>query len=158
MLARLLSQDAAVTEVIGYVLSFALSAIFLLISLSVFDAARGNTDHVVTGVELRTIADRVAGRIVEMGLVSQEFPNATMDVTLVVPQSLDGTLYTVVASKESIRVSTDDGALSATATTYKSEALPNIDITGSVGSSNERVHLHYELLANNSRQIQIRGE
>lgn len=150
-------RDEAVTEVIGYVLSFALSAIFLLIALNVFSAARGNTEHVVTGVELKTIADRVASRIVEMGLVSQEFKNATMDVTLVVPQSLNGKLYTVTASPDIVVAKTNDGTLSAAATTYKTDALPNIAVTGTVDSSNERIRIHYQL-AGTDRQITISGE
>lgn len=140
---RCLSRDdRAVTEVIGYVLSFALSAVFLLISLNVFHAARDNTEEVVTGVELKTLADRVAGRIVELGLVSQEFPMARMNVTLDVPQMLNGRLYTITATTSLITAATVDGELTATATTFK--AGETVLISGSAGSSNERVRLKYE--------------
>ena len=149
-------NDEGVTEVIGYVLSFALSAIFLLIALNVFSAARGNTEHVVTGVELKTLADRVAGHIVELGQVSQEFPNATMEIALVVPQSLNGKLYTITATAPSIRAQTNDGAIFAESTTYRSEVLPNIAISGSADSSNERVVLRYQLVGA-SRAITIVG-
>lgn len=163
MMRRFRRNDEAVTEVIGYVLSFALSAIFLLIALNVFTAARANTDHVVTGVELRTIADRIAGRIVEMGLVSVEFENVTMDVSLIIPQSLNGRLYTITASTDysEITAATNDGALNASATTYNTEALPYIEVLGSVDSSNEIVRLHYELVPstpNNIRRITLLGE
>lgn len=144
-LRRLRRRDEAVTEVIGYVLSFALSAIFLLIALNVFSAARGNTEHVVTGVELKSISDRVASHIVDMGLVSQEFPNATMDVTLIIPQSLSGRLYTITASSSAITGKTNDGTLAVSATTYRTEAIPGIVVSGSVDSSNERLTIHYEL-------------
>ncbi|HVM46288.1 MAG TPA: hypothetical protein VM582_10165 [Candidatus Thermoplasmatota archaeon] len=152
-----LRRDDAVTEVIGYVLSFALSAIFLLIALNVFSTARGNTEHVVTGVELRTLADRVASRIVEMGLVSQEFPNATMQVSLVIPQSLNGKLYTITATAASVRAETNDGSVSAAATTYRTEALPGIVVSGAVDSSNERLKLLYQP-DGAARRIQILEE
>ncbi|HET6404326.1 MAG TPA: hypothetical protein VFH78_06740 [Candidatus Thermoplasmatota archaeon] len=145
------------TEVIGYVLSFALSAIFLLIALNVFSAARGNTEHVVTGVELKTIADRVAGHIVDLGLVSQEFPNASMEVALIIPQSLNGRLYTVTAAPHLVTATTNDGAIYADSTTYRTEVLPNIAVSGSVDSSNERLILRYQL-DGTTRRIQISGE
>lgn len=157
-LRRSALQDDGVTEVIGYVLSFALSAIFLLLALNVFWAARANTDEVTTGVELKTLADRLAARVVEMGAISQEFPNATMNITLNVPQSLNGRLYTLTASKSSVLAATNDGALSASSTTFKVDVLQNIDVTGSVDSSNQVVIVQYDLLANMSRQIKIRGE
>lgn len=154
-------NDDAVTEVIGYVLSFALSAIFLLISLSVFNAARANTEHVVTGVELKTIADQVATHIVEMGLVTQEFKNSSMDVTLLIPQSFNGQIYTITATPTTVTAQLNNEDLTATATTYKTDALERIDVTGSVDSSNERLVLHYRLLADSTalnRQITISGE
>lgn len=149
-------NDEGVTEVIGYVLSFALSAVFLLIALNVFSAARGNTEHVVTGVELKTLADRVAGHIVELGQVSQEFPNARMEVTLVIPQSLNGKLYTITATAPKVIAETNDGSISAESTTYRSEVLPNIAISGSADSSNERVLLRYQL-EGTDRKITITG-
>lgn len=156
-----LRNDDAVTEVIGYVLSFALSAIFLLIALNVFDAARGNTEHVVTGVELKAIADRVAAAIVDMGFVSQEFPNATMQTAIDIPQSLAGRIYTVTATPVKVRAETRDGELLADASTYKTDAIQDIFVDGTVDSSNQRIIVTYEKVAPsgaNSRQIIIRGE
>lgn len=141
MRRSLFRNDSAVTEVIGYVLSFALSAVFLLIALNVFHAARANTEEVVTGVELKTLADRVAGRIVELGLVSQEFPDARMNITLNIPQSLNGRLYTITATPTLVTAATTDGELHATATTFR--AGENVAISGSAASSNERVAVKY---------------
>lgn len=154
-------RDEAVTEVIGYVLSFALSAIFLLIALNVFHAARGNTEHVVTGVELKSIADKVASDIVDMGLVAQEFPNASMTTSIDIPQSLSGRLYTVTATAARITAATNDGELTAEASTYRTDAIPEIDVTGEVDSSNQRITITYQKIAEsgvNSRIITIRGE
>ncbi|HUR69060.1 MAG TPA: hypothetical protein VM370_07420 [Candidatus Thermoplasmatota archaeon] len=135
-------RDEAVTEVIGYVLSFALSAIFLLLALNVFWAARANTEAVTTGVELKTIADRVAARIVEMGAIAQEFPNATMNATLVIPQSLSGKIYTIEAQSDEVTARLNDGSLSFAATTFKLDET-GVDVDGDVDSSNERVIIEY---------------
>ena len=150
-------KDEAVTEVIGYVLSFALSAIFLLLALNVFWGARDNTEQVTTGVELKTIADRIAARVVEMGSISQEFPNATMNITIKVPQTLNGQTYTVTAIDQNVTARTRDGALSAVATNFKLESLPSLSVWGTVDSSNERVAVSYDLLTNGTKAITIRG-
>ena len=154
-------DDEAVTEVIGYVLSFALSAIFLLIALNVFHAARGNTEQVVTGVELKAIADKVASDIVDMGLVAQEFPNATMQTSIDIPQSLSGRLYTVQATPARVMITTNDGELYAEASTYKTDAITGISVDGTVDSSNQRIIITYQKVAPsgpNNLQIRIRGE
>lgn len=154
-------NDEAVTEVIGYVLSFALSAVFLLIALNVFYTARGNTDDVVTGVELKTIASRIAGRIVEAGLISQEFENATLDLVVVIPQALNGRGYEITATSALVTVSTSDGTLAATATTFKLDAQTDVSVTTATGlplqSSSERVRVHYEKVGA-TRQITLHGD
>lgn len=142
-LRRARVDDDAVTEVIGYVLSFALSAMFLLIALNVFHAARGNTEQVVTGVELKAISDKVASDVVDMGLVAQEFPNATMETSIDIPQSLTGRLYTVKATPAQIFAYTNDGELRAEASTYKTDAIPGIFVDGEVDSSNQRIIIRY---------------
>lgn len=158
---RLFRSDEGVTEVIGYVLSFALSAVFLLLALNVFWAARANTEHVTTGVELKAIADRVAARIVELGLISQEFPNAHMNASIDIPQSFNGRLYTIVAIKENVTASTNDGELRANASNFRVDALPGIVVTtipaGGVDSSNGRIIVQYELVAT-APTIRIKGE
>jgi hypothetical protein len=152
-------DDEAVTEVIGYVLSFALSAIFLLLALNIFWAARENTENVTTGVELKTLTDRVAARIVEMGAISQEFPNATMNMTINIPQMLNGQTYELTASAAQVTAVTADGAMSASSTTFKVDVLDDISVIGTVDSSNERLVVHYDLLSNGiTREISISGE
>lgn len=152
-------RDEAVTEVIGYVLSFALSAIFLLLALNIFWAARSNTEDVTTGVELKTLTDRVAARIVEMGAISQEFPNATMNMTINIPQTLNGQTYELTASADEVTAVTADGELTASSTTFKVDVLDSISVTGTVDSSNERLVVHYDLLSNGiTREIRISGE
>lgn len=159
-MARLFQRDdSGVSELIGFILSFALSAVFLLIALGSFYTARENTDAVVTGVELKTIANRVAEHIVEAGLVSQEFPNATLNVTVALPQDLNGHPYYVEATPSAIYANTTDGTLSAQATTFKLDAVTGVSVNGRVYSSNEVLIVSYSLQNNGlTRDIRIHGE
>lgn len=147
------ARDEAVTEVIGYVLSFAISAIFLLIALNVFYQARANTEEVLTGVELKSIADKVASHIVAAGLVGQEFPNATLQERFDIPKDLNGRGYNVTGTSTEVKVATVDGGLSATATTLKLDAS-GITVSGTVYSSQERITVTYRLNGA-ARQITI---
>lgn len=138
-------DDRGITEVLGFILSFALSAIFLMIAMSSFYAARNNTDGVVAASELRSVADRVATRIVEAGLVGQEFPNATANLTLQIPQSINGHPYQVVAKNTGIWVNTTDADYSGAASVFKIDAVAGVLVHGTVYSSNERLIVSYSL-------------
>ncbi len=150
-------DDRGVSEVIGFVLSFALSAIFLLIAMNSFWAAKDNTDGVVTAVELKTIANRVAARVVEAGITAQEFPNATLHLTVALPQELNGHLYYVEATPSMVYVRSTDGAFSASATTFKLDAVAGLQVRGVVHSSDERLIVTYSLQGG-APTIRIHGE
>lgn len=150
-------NDDGVSEVIGFVLSFALSAVFLLIAMNSFWVAKDNTDGVVTAVELKTIANRVAARIVEAGLSAQEFPNATLNLTVALPQELNGHLYYVNATASMVYVRSTDGTLSASATTFKLDAVTNMTVSGRVDSSSERLVVTYSLQSGKPN-IRIHGD
>jgi hypothetical protein len=140
-------DDQAVTEVVGYILTFALSAIILLISVQSFTVARQNSDGVVTAVELKAIASRVATRVIEAGLVSQEFPNSTFTMVINIPQELNGHEYTVVVDSEKVTVTALDGTAVAEATTLRLDAISGLQVSGAtVYSSNERVTIEYSLV------------
>ena len=149
-------DDGAINEIIGYILSFALSSVFLLIALTSFWTAQQNTDSVVTAVEMKTLANKVAGRVVEAGLLSQEFGNATLNVTITIPQDANGHAYNVTATSSQVTVSTIDGAYSASATTFKLDAVPGLVVSGSVYSSGERLVVSYYFDGTN-KQIVIHG-
>lgn len=155
---RLTRDDSGVSEVIGFVLSFALSAMFLMISLNTFFLAKNNSDDVVTAAELKTIADRVAARIVEAGLIGGEFPNATLNVTINIPQSLNGHPYYVEARPYGVFANTTDLPLSATATTFKLDAVVGFTVDGTVYSGGERLVIEYSDRPDIGQRIRIHGE
>lgn len=151
-------NDSGVSEVIGFILAFALSAVFLMISMSSFWAARSNSDAVLTASELRAIADKVASGIVQAGLLGQEWKNATMNVTVPIPQTLNGHDYYVQARPWGVYVNTTDGFATSNATTFKLDAVLDFDVGGLVYSSNEHVTITYSLQPVNRRDIHIHGE
>lgn len=143
-LRRLLRRDdGAVSEVLGFVLSFALSAIFLMLAMTSFWTAKNNSDAVITASELKTIADRVAAAVVEAGLVGAEYPNATMNITVPLPQQLNGHDYYVQARAWGVYVNATDGSLSSNATTFKLDAISEFQVSGLAYSSNEYVIVTY---------------
>lgn len=152
-------DDQAVSEVLGFVLSFALSAVFLMIALSSFYTARNNTEAVVSAVELRAIADRVASRVIEAGLIGQEFPNATYNVTVAIPTDLSGQPYYVVATATTVFVNATSGDISASASTLRLDAVTGFAVSGRAESSNGRVTIIYSLQnAGATKSIRITGE
>lgn len=153
------SNDEGVSEVLGFILSFALSAVFLMIALNSFYAAKGNTEAVVNAVELRAIADRVSARVVEAALIGQEFPNATYNVTIAVPTDLNGLPYYVEATASTIYVNASGGQLSASASTLRLDAVTGFAVSGRAESSNGHVTVTYSLQnAGAIRSIRIHGE
>lgn len=151
-------DDAGFSEVIGFILSFALSAIFLLIALTTYYQASGNTDNVVTGVELKAVADRVSTRVVDAGLLGQEFPNASLNITMDLPQTANGHSYKVSANATTIWVNATDSSVSASASTFKLDAVSGVVVSGSVYSTQERIVISYSLQSHGTvKQITIHG-
>ncbi|GEM_PF-4360568 len=151
-------DDSGTSEVIGFILSFALSSIFLLIALSTYHQASDNTDGVVTGVELKAVADRIATRVVDAGLIGQEFPNASLNITMDLPQTANGHSYLVTANASTISVAATDGTVSASSTTFKLDAVSGVTVSGSVYSTQERIVITYSLQNGGStKQIVIHG-
>ncbi|MFA5862955.1 MAG: hypothetical protein WDA16_14785 [Candidatus Thermoplasmatota archaeon] len=144
MMRRLLHKnDSGISEVIGFVLSFAISSIFLMLAMSSFYTAKNNSDSVITATELTAIADRIAAAVIEAGLVGQEFPNASMNISLTLPQQLNGHDYHVDAHNYGILVNSTDGAFTANATTFKLDAIAQYAVYGSAYSSNEHLTVSY---------------
>lgn len=151
-------DDRGVNEVLGFILTFALSAIFLMMALTSFYTARNNSEDVITGVEMKSVADRVATAIVDAGIVGQEFPNATLDLVVEVPTDLNGRPYAIEATSTNVYGNTTDGMVSARATTFRLDAVTNVQVSGLVQSLHGRVIVTYSLLPGNVRDIQIHGE
>lgn len=125
---------------------------FLMIAMNTFFLAKNNSDDVVTAAELKTIADRIASRVVEAGFIGQEFQNATLNLTVNVPQDLNGHPFYVEARSYGIYANTTDLPLSALATTFNLKAVTGFEIDGKVQSSNQRLVVTYSIQDNGARR------
>lgn len=156
---RFRNDDSGVSEVIGFVLSFALSAVFLMMALTSFYTAKNNTEAVVSAVELRAIADQVASAVIEAGLVGQEFEHATYNRSVSIPHDLNGVPYYVVATRGTIYANATGEQFAASASTLKLDAVTGFIVTGRVDSSQQRVIVTYSLQNSGStKSIHIHGE
>lgn len=143
-LRSLRRDDRAVNEIVGYILMFAMSSVILSISTQAFLDARTDTQEIVHGVELRTVAGRVASRIVQGGVIAQEFPNATVNVTLRVAPQLDGMSYHVQAAASKVTAAMNESSLSAEATTYNLGAIEYLRVVGVAGAERGKFQVGYK--------------
>lgn len=152
-------DDSGVSEVVGYILTFALSAIILLISVQSFTLARSNSDSVIMAVELKSLATRVSSRVIEAGLVSHEFPDATYSVTIQIPKDLHGVPYYIEAyqgvsgNPSAIYAISYDQSIVTSASILRLEET-GLQIEGRVESSEEHVVITYTA---NTGKITISG-
>ncbi len=137
-------RDGGTVEVIGFILTFAISAVVLTISTQAFRGAQDQTDALVTGVELRGIADRVASRVLQAGSLAQEFPNATLSVRVRAPVSAAGHPFAVEGERDRVWANATDDSFTANSTTYKLEVVPLLDVTGRVPSGRNWLRVEYE--------------
>lgn len=141
---RLRGNDRAVSEVMGYILMFALSAVILVVSLQSFTSAKQGSEDIVAGVEMRAVADRVSARLLEASKVAQEFPNATYNISLRVPEHINGQSYTILVSASEVVVESVDGSARVTASAYKLDAIRDLRVSGEVYSGNGNIIVRYE--------------
>lgn len=140
-------EDAAVTEVIGFIMMFALSAIILVFSLRAFDVTQTETDREVAEVQLEALADEVASRVVQAGLASEKFPNATFKVDVRLPDAIKGYGYTVTGTNATVYANTTDGQVTTNSTTFKTDALEDVWVHGTVYSGAWDLEVRYEKIA-----------
>lgn len=138
------SADAAVSEVIGFILMFALSAMILVFTLEAFDVTRTQTERANTGVQLEALADRISSRVVQAGLVSERHPNVTFQVEAKLPDTVEGLGYRVQGTNSTIYVNTTNGQVTANSTTFETEALDDVWVHGEVYSGPWDLEVRYQ--------------
>lgn len=137
------SDDAATVEVIGFILAFALSSVLLVYSTQAFMRSQETTDHVVAGVELRAVANRVSTRILQAGIIAEDFPNATYTLRVRIPEDTVGRPYQLNATEANVTASLVLETLATNATTYKLDALDHLYVDGGVYSSAKQIEVTY---------------
>ncbi len=136
-------DDAAVSEVIGYILMFALSAVILTASLQAFTITQERSDKLSAGVEMQGVANRVASRILQASLVAEEMPNATFHATMRLPDVLGTHTYYVQAHPSTVYVNATNEQVRTNSTTFRTEAISGLGVSGKVFSSDRLLRVEY---------------
>ncbi|HEV8360450.1 MAG TPA: hypothetical protein VGR28_08365 [Candidatus Thermoplasmatota archaeon] len=141
--------EAAVSEVIGYILMFFLSSAILMLSMQAFLYSRNTTDDLRTATELKLISERLSGEVAQAGLVASDMPDAIYEATVILPD-MHGVSYYVNASGGQVWANTTDGRFQANSTAFNIDALlnPNLVLDGTVYSSQGYAKVHYEKQGN----------
>jgi len=150
-------RDEAVNEVMGYIMMFLLSAVVLVMSLQSFTASKESSEEIVATAEAQSLANRVAGHLLEMSKAADEFPNASYSVTFTVPEQIAGEPYYVEATPASVAVETVSGSLRATSSTYKLDTIPGLTLGGRTHSGDGRIAIHYEKDALGRKWLNVTG-
>lgn len=136
--------DTAVSEVLGFIMMFALSAIILIFTMRAFDITHTRTREASAEVQLQGLADRVSSRVVQAGLVSERFPNSTFDVEVDLPERVEGFDYRVTGTNSTIHVNSTDGQITRNSTTFETEAIDGVWVHGTVYSGPYDLEVTYQ--------------
>lgn len=151
---KMLFDTLAVSSVIGYIFSFALSAIILIISLNSFTSMQDTTYERAVEIELLDAANRIVAGINTAVDTHRSFPNATYSRYVSIPGAIKGRQYSIVATNDTVYVNTTDGRVHKSSTTYKASA-EGILISGIVYSGPDFILVQLNGRENN---IEIRSE
>ena len=154
-LSACLADDTAVSEVLGYILMFFLSAAVLVLSLQIFLQARGETVDLQVASELKLVSDRVAAEVQQAGVVAVQFPNSTYNVTIALPELKDKAYY-VNASHDRVWTNTTDGKATSPSDAFHVEEL-GLQLAGTVYGSQGYLKVTYASTATGWKTITITG-
>ena len=94
-----LRDENAVSEVLGYILSFAILSAVLLVSMLAFNSARAQAEDRVRGIEASSVAHRIAAAIVEVQAFvdGRASGTTTNEIRLILdlPESFENHGYTI---------------------------------------------------------------
>lgn len=134
--------DAAVTEVLGYILMLFLSSAVLMVSLQAFLQSRETAADIHAGQELKLIVNRVAAEVQQAGFVASEAPNATFEARMQLP-ALGGRAYYINTTHGKVYANTTDGALTGEAE-VSVQSLDRLSIGGTVYGAQGYARVTYE--------------
>ena len=122
-------NDLGAQEVIGFILTFFLSSVVLLLSLSTFTTTRQSTQDVQAAAEFQLLANRVAGVVTRASQDAESMPNATLQSTVWIPR-IPNVEYYVNLTDDYVWVNSTDGKFHANSTTFRLSGLGAVTIGG----------------------------
>lgn len=137
-------DDRAVSEVIGFIMMFALSALILVFTMEAFDVTNTRTKRASAGVQLQAFADQVSSRVVQAGLVANQYENTTFAVEITMPPSIEGNSYVVTGTNRTIYVNSTNEQVETNSTTFETEAIDDVWVHGTVYSGPYDLEVKYQ--------------
>jgi len=139
-------NNFAVSNLMGYMLSFTIAFILMTSSMLVTNTILNEKTMSVAELQAQSIANQVADAIVDAIAVSQAIGDANYSKTLDVPKGLAGYLgrrnYYVEITESTVFVNTTSGDISKTATNFNTEEL-DVGISGKAFGSSETLTISY---------------
>jgi len=143
-----------VSEVLGYVLMFFLSASVLVLSLQALTQSFETTATVQAGSELKQLSDNVANAVLKAGFAASNAPNSTYEVRLPLPELKDRAYYlNATNATGTIWANTTDGKISASAAAFNVQQIGGLQLAGTVYNSQGYVKVRFSTLANGQKTI-----
>lgn len=151
-----LREDAAVSEVLGFILMFGISAIVLVAALDSFRTARDTADDIAAATAVKLVGDRVGSVLLEASEAAAELPNATFERRLGLPGGVAGG-YGIEATTGALWVNTSDGRIRWNATNFRLDQVAGLVVGGRADVSEDGAVaiIRYALDASGSRRVTL---
>lgn len=128
--------ESAVSEVIGFLLVFAILAIVLVLSMFAFGVIHNRAKSSVVTLQAESVAQRVASATVDAALFGEGHTVATSryHIVLDLPERLEGRAYEVFLDEtaEEVRVEVPSLGITAKAPIFSAGAGTNVNLCSNV--------------------------
>ncbi|MES2153998.1 MAG: hypothetical protein V4510_02595 [bacterium] len=131
----LADDETAVSEIIGYILVFAIVAVLLILGMLAFNKAQNDARRNVIDLRAQSAATRVSSLVVEASLLAETQGTTTaMRFLAPLPEDLEGFSYTVAiepaanGNVERVHVVVAGAAVDVTAPIFSASAPLTVDI------------------------------
>jgi len=114
----LYSNKNGISNVLGYLLSFAIASIVMVSAVIITSGIINNRTAAVAELQAQSIANKVADAIVEAVTVDQSMPEGDYTKTMDIPLDIAGRQYYIDITDAAVYVNTTDGVVSKSAPTY----------------------------------------
>jgi parallel beta-helix repeat protein len=133
---RSLNSNKGVSNVIAYLFSFAMASMIMVSAVYVTNGVISEKTKQVAELEAQNIANYVANAIAETIATRQAMPDANYSKNLDLPSRIAGKSYNIEIAENAVYVTTSDGAVRKSASTFSKDGVDN-GITPSTISSDE---------------------
>jgi hypothetical protein len=111
---RFASDQHAVSEVVGYLLTFAIAVVLLVAALQTFSVVQDYSQDLAAGTIAEDIANRIVFAVLQATDVAQRLPGVQYDFIVGLPTEIRGRPYRIEMTNSTVYVN-ESGGMSASA-------------------------------------------